>query len=399
MKPLPPPSRLQSLDAYRGFVMLLMMAEVLRFHAVHEALPNSAFWTFLAYHQDHVAWAGCSLHDLIQPSFSFLVGVALPYSLASRQQQGQSAGQQWGHTVRRSLILIGLGIFLRSIDRPQTYFTFEDTLSQIGLGYPVLVALGHTRLRQVRPARQWLATGLVLLGTWLLFVLYPLPGPDFSYAAVGVPTDWPHHYTGLMAHFNKNSNVAWAFDTWFLNLFPRENPFLFNGGGYTTLSFLPTLATMLLGLQAGQWLRSGDEPTALIRRFLLTAVVGIGLGLAMQAVGLCPVVKRIWTPAWVLFSGGCCFALLTLFYYLIDVYNYQQWAYFLVVIGTNSIVAYCLAHLTEAFITSSLHTHLGVAPFQLFGPAYEPVLTGAVVLLAYWLMLRWLYQRRIFIRI
>ncbi|AQG81664.1 acyltransferase family protein [Spirosoma montaniterrae] len=393
-KPLLTSTRLQSLDAYRGFVMLLMMAEVLRFHKIHEALPNSDFWSFMAYHQDHVAWAGCSLHDLIQPSFSFLVGVALPYSLASRQAGGQSVAVQWRHALWRSLLLVLLGVFLRSIGSKQTYFTFEDTLSQIGLGYPVLFALGFTTV-----ARQWLAFGGLVAGYWLVSVLYPAPGPDFPYETVGVPANWPHHYTGLMAHFNKNSNLAWAFDTWFLNLFPREKPFLFNGGGYATLSFIPTLATMVLGLLAGQWLRTGWPVPVLLRRLLLAAGAGILLGVLAQWLGLCPVVKRIWTPAWVLFSGGCCFALLTLFYYVIDVRKHQRWAYFLIVIGTNSIAAYCIAHFIESFVVSSFYTHFGPAPFLVFGPAYEPLLLGMATLLIYWLILRWLYKRRIFIKI
>ena len=82
------------------------------------------------------------IHDLIQPSFSFLVGVALPYSIASRASKQQSTSVMWYHTIRRSLILILLGIFLRSMHANQTNFTFEDTLTQIGLGYPILFALG-----------------------------------------------------------------------------------------------------------------------------------------------------------------------------------------------------------------------------------------------------------------
>src|SRR5215203_626557 len=89
----PTQPRLGSIDAYRGFVMLLMMAEVLHLAAVAAKLPDSAFWKFLAHHQTHVTWAGCSLHDLIQPSFSFLVGVSLPFSIASRVAKGQSRGR------------------------------------------------------------------------------------------------------------------------------------------------------------------------------------------------------------------------------------------------------------------------------------------------------------------
>src|SRR4029077_17085431 len=125
--------RLTSLDAYRGFVMFLMMAEVLRLCAVSRRLPDSGFWRFLCPHQSHVEWIGCSLHDLIQPSFSFLVGVALPFSLARRKTEGQPEWQRTLHAFGRALVLVLLGVFLRSIGRPQTNWTFEDTLTQIGL--------------------------------------------------------------------------------------------------------------------------------------------------------------------------------------------------------------------------------------------------------------------------
>ncbi|HTN74544.1 MAG TPA: DUF5009 domain-containing protein, partial [Pirellulaceae bacterium] len=107
--------RLASIDAYRGLVMLLMMAEVLELRKVAAALPTSEFWRFLALHQSHIEWAGCTLHDLIQPSFSFLVGVALPFSLASRLAKQQSSGRMIAHAAWRALLLCLLGFWLRSI--------------------------------------------------------------------------------------------------------------------------------------------------------------------------------------------------------------------------------------------------------------------------------------------
>ncbi|MCK8493269.1 hypothetical protein M0L20_15485 [Spirosoma sp. RP8] len=382
------------MDAYRGFVMTLMAAELLNFNGLHKTFPTSSFWAFLAYQQDHVPWAGCSLHDLIQPSFSFLVGVALPYSVASQNAHGQPATAQFWRALRRSLILILLGIFLRSTHSEQTYFTFEDTLTQIGLGYPFLFLLGRTSTRTT-----WIAFGLILFGYWLAFILYPAGMTDFDYSAVGVPVNWPEQYTGLMAHFNKNSNLAWAFDRWFLNLFPRESPFLFNGGGYATLSFIPTLGTMLLGLQAGRWLRSGLSSSDVLKRFLMAGGIGLATGVLLHVAGICPIVKRIWTPAWVLFSGGWCFWLLALFYYVIDVAGRRGWAFPLVVVGMNSIAIYCLVHLIDRFIINSLYTHLGHGPFQIFGPAYEQLLMGAVTLGIFYFILRWMYRRKLFIRI
>src|SRR5437773_10772614 len=257
----PPPERLTSLDAYRGFLMFLMMAEVLRCCRVAAALPESGLWKFLCHHQSHVEWIGCSLHDLIQPSFSFMVGVALPFSIASRSARGQSRGRMTLHAFARALALILLGVFLRSTGSSQTYWTFEDTLTQIGLGYGVLFVLGFRPMRD-----QWIALALILMGYWAAFALHPVPR-DFDYTTVGVSAEWlkDHGQTGFAAHWNKNSNLAWAFDTWFLNLFSRAEPFEFNGGGYTTLSFIPTLGTMILGLIAGGVIRGERPPLAKVR--------------------------------------------------------------------------------------------------------------------------------------
>ena len=134
--------------------MFLMMAEVLGFSDVASARPDNPFWRFLAHHQSHVPWVGCSLHDLIQPSFSFLVGVALPFSLANRRARGQKK-MIW-HALWRAAVLILLGVFLRSIHSSQTNWTFEDTLTQIGLGYFFLFLLA---LRPVRD--QWIAFALL----------------------------------------------------------------------------------------------------------------------------------------------------------------------------------------------------------------------------------------------
>jgi len=389
----PPVARNVAVDVYRGFVMLLMMAEVLQFSRIAQAFPGNWFWRILAFHQTHAEWAGCSLHDTIQPGFSFLVGVALPYSIASRLAKGATFGRMFGHTLWRALLLIALGIFLRSLQSPQTNFTFEDTLTQIGLGYTFLFLLGFRS-----PRWQWTALAVILVGYWLAWALYPVPGAGFNWQAVGVPADWAHHYTGFAAHWNKNSNLGQAFDLWFLNLFPRPKPFVYNEGGYLTLSFIPTLGTMILGLVAGRWLRAA-APRIPMKRLLIAGVIGIAAGLLLHVTGICPVVKRIWTPSWTLFSGGACFLFVAGFSWVIDVKGYKKWAFPLVVIGMNSIAAYLIAHLFEDFIIDSFHINLGPHVFQIFGTALEPLTQGAVVLLTYWLILWWMYRRKLFLKI
>lgn len=388
------PERLASLDAYRGFVMFLMLAEVLSLGAVAAALPGNHVWEFLAFHQSHVEWVGCSLHDLIQPSFSFIVGVALPFSIAARTSKGQTTGQMTWHAFRRALILILLGVFLRSTSSDQTRWTFEDTLTQIGLGYGFLFLLG---LRGIWV--QVLAFLVILVGYWGAFALYPLPTADFDWSQTGVAPDWEHNAAGFAAHWNKNTNLAWAFDRWFLNLFPREKPFEFNGGGYATLSFIPTLATMILGLIAGEVLRLDWKRWQKVLGFVLVGGICLGAAWALNEYQICPSVKRIWTPTWVLASGGWCLLLLAGFYTVIDWIGLKAWSFPLAVIGMNSIMAYCMAALWEGFVSRSLHTHFGHAPFEILGETYVPLLHGAAVLLVFWLILYWMYRQKIFIRI
>ncbi len=394
VNPITATRRVTSVDAYRGFVMLLMMAEVLSLRQVSEALPQSSFWRFLYFHQDHVPWVGCSLHDLIQPSFTFLVGVAMPFSIASRLVKGATFWPLLRHALVRSLILILLGIFLRSMHSEQTYFTFEDTLTQIGLGYTFLFILGFYSQRV-----QIAALVVILVGYWAAFALYPLPDATFDYVAAGVTPDWAHNLQGFAAHWNKNTNFAWAFDTWFLNLFPHENPFTNNGGGYSTLSFIPTLGTMILGLFAGNALKAATDPKAKIKFFVITGIGLLILSILLHFTGINPIVKRIWTPAWTIFSGGWCFLLLAFFYSIIDVADYKKWAFPLMVIGMNSIAAYVIADGFGSFISGSLYIHLGRNFDQVFGVPYATLVKGGLVLLIEFYILYWMYKKKIFIKI
>ena len=176
--------RLASLDVFRGATMLFMASEIMGLSRASEACPENPFCRFLSYNTSHVAWAGWSLWDLIQPSFMFMVGVALPWSIASRKEKGQTERDLWVHTLWRSFALIALGIFLRSVGRQQTNFTFEDVLTQIGLGYPLLFWLGWRM-----PKAQAIAAGAILAAYWACFALFPAPPAGFDWPSVGVPMD------------------------------------------------------------------------------------------------------------------------------------------------------------------------------------------------------------------
>ncbi len=387
-------SRKVSIDAYRGMVMFLMLAEMLHLDSLASRFPGSRMLQWLQFHTTHVAWEGCSLHDLIQPGFTFLVGVAMPFSIASRMKHDQSSVRLLLHAASRSLVLISLGIVLRSLGHEQTRFTFEDTLTQIGLGYffVFLIALAP---RWVHYAS---AAGILVL-FWIAFAFSPAPPSDFDYPAVGVPADWPHHHEGFASRWNKNSNLSWRTDVWFLNLFPREQPFLFNGGGYSTLSFVPTMVTMIFGLIAGVWLREPLGFRDRLMRFVSAIVIGIGVGWLLAWLDICPNVKRIWTPSFTLYSGGWCMAWLAVLHLICDVARWQRWAFPFLVIGANSILIYVMSWTLEEPIQELLLRHFGERKFAIFGDAFVSQMIGAASLAIMFYVLLWLYRRRVFIKI
>jgi predicted acyltransferase len=385
-------ARLVSLDAFRGAVMLLMASGGLGLAQATRHLDDASPWKWVGAQVEHAEWAGATLWDFIQPAFMFMVGVALPWSLASRSARGQDFGSMFVHTLWRSLVLVGLAVFLSSAWSPQTEWVFTNVLAQIGLGYPFLFLLAFSR-----PRTQWLAAFGILIAYWLAFALYPLPGSDFDWKAVGSP-EGPY-LAGFAAHWEKGVNFAAAFDRWFLNLFPRESPFVFNEGGYQTLNFIPSLATMIFGLLAGQILRGEQAPRAKVVRLATLGLAGASLGILISAAGLCPIVKRIWTPSWAIFSAGVAATALAAFYAIIDWQGWRRWSFPLVVAGMNSIALYCLWQLMGGFIKDNVRRHLGRDVFQSLGPDYATMLERGAILAVLWLILLWMYRRGLFIRI
>ncbi len=301
----------------------------------------------------------------------------------------------WLHTLWRSLLLILLGIFLRSIGRSQTNFTFEDVVTQIGLGYPFLFLLAFAQ-----PRTQLIAAMLILVGYWAAFALYPLPPAGFDYSSVGVPETW-RHLTGFAAHWDKNTNAAAAFDRWFLNLFPRASRFEFNAGGYQTLSFVPSLVTMTFGMLSGELLRTRQPASRKVLILLAAAAIGLLLGQLLDFTRICPVVKRIWTPSWTLFSGGWTCLMLAFFFVVFDWLAWRRLALPLIVVGMNSIAMYCMTEIGpfQQLVQGTLKTHLGSGAIDFAGHVYAPIFEALAITLIQWLICLWMYRRKIFLRI
>ncbi|HEY6565609.1 MAG TPA: hypothetical protein VIY86_14060, partial [Pirellulaceae bacterium] len=273
-------------------------------------------------------------------------------------------------------------------------FTFDDTLTQIGLGYLPLVVLSRTP----RVVVWWSLIGL-LAGSLAAYGWYSLPDASFNYEAVGVPDSWPHHMTGWGGHWNKNSNLGWAADRWFLNLWPRETPFQFHPGGYTTLNFVPTLATMLLGLVAGRCLGEIPQLERRLARFGLAGVVCLVSGWALNHLSWSPMIKRLWTTSFVLWSGGMCFLVLGILHLICDAWHWKSWTRPWIVLGSNSIVIYVLSWIAEEPLLAAIDRHFGSTLLRVVGTDWYPTVQGGLALGVLWAFMTWMYKRRIFVKL
>jgi predicted acyltransferase len=306
----------------------------------------------------------------------------------------------FAHAVWRSIVLVLLGIIIMSIGEPRSGLNFINVLAQIGLGYWFVFLMTERTFRT-----QALTFVAILAGCWLWFYSYPLPGSSFDYASVGVPPSW-HHPEEVAAHWDLNTNPAAAFDRWFLNLFPRSEPFRFREGGGTTLNFVPSIATMLLGVMAGCWLRGSGSALQKTRGLVIAGLLLLTAGIALDPAilpgvdslrwSICPIIKRLWTPSYVLYSGGWVLLVAALLYWIVDIRGMRRWTFPFVVVGMNSIVMYLFAALAAGWIRHLLYAAVGRSAFD---STYGPIFESLVVLAICWLGCLWLYQRRMFVRI
>lgn len=381
-----PATRLASLDVYRGLTMLLLAFTVPNW-GWQEALAEEHSWLRgFADQVEHARWWGLTLWDMIQPSFMFMVGVALPYSYASRRRRGVSDAELWRHAAYRALMLVLLGIFLRSVDRSETFWTLEDVVSQIGLGYLPLFWLA------TQPHRVRVGAFVALLGAaWLLFALWPIASP--------LPEGAVAHFEGFAAHWNESAGPERRFDQWLLNLPPRSEPFSLNDGGYYTLNFVPSLATMVLGLIAGDRLRVGESASKLLLWLIGVGTLLLIVGLLLDWSGCCPLVKKIWTPSFGLVSGGLCLLILAALYAIVDLAGWRRWAWPAEVVGRNPLAMYIMTWTLAGWVMANLNTHLGESTFNAFGENYAPLLGNLAVGFLLWSICWWMDRNKVYVRL
>jgi predicted acyltransferase len=363
----PAQDRLVSLDALRGFDMFWIIGAEEIFSALHEG-HRGRVAEFLFGQLSHKAWAGFAFEDLIFPLFVFVVGVSLVFSIdKSIERVGRPATV--AKVVRRSVILVLLGIFMYGgLAAGLEKVRLLGVLQRIGLAY-LFASLLYMGLR-VRGLVAACAGCLLLY--WALMTFVPVPG-------VGA------------GNFAEGKNLANYIDAQYLPYRKWDRDHDPEG----LLSTLPAVGTCLLGVLAGLLLKSGrTTPRAKVGWLLLAGVLAATTGWLWHL--QFPVVKKIWTSSFVLVAGGYSLVLLALFYQIIDVWRLRRWAMPFVWIGTNAITIY---------VGTSIINFHGLAKRLVGGPVkahcgqWGDLLVALTAMGLILLVLRFLYKRKIFLRI
>jgi predicted acyltransferase len=374
--------RVASIDALRGFDMFWLIGGQGVLLAV-TGLFVSPIPRWLETQMDHVHWEGFSAWDLIMPLFLFIVGAAMPFSLAKRIEAGQSKAIVYRKIIIRTIVLFVLGMaaqgHLLAADLSQLHI-YCNTLQAIAAGYLIAsIAMLHLRV-----PGQIVTAVVLLLGYWALLRYVPFPG----------------HGAGA---FEENANLALYIDKTILGRFHDGLPYTW------ILSSMNFGSMVLLGVFSGHLLRSGRATPIKLAGLLAIAAVCLGLGWAWSQDWMgglrCPIIKHIFSSSMVLWAGGWCFLLLAAFYLVVDVLGLRRLAFFFIVIGSNSIVAYLAAELIGGNIrqigdvfTGGLARNLIASQNGLLHAAGEAIgpLTAFMIV---WLILLYLYRNGTFVRV
>ena len=373
--PQPGSTRLMSLDLFRGATIAAM---ILVNNGGEEA---ASYWPL-----KHAEWNGWTPTDLIFPFFVFIVGVAMAFSFRSRMERGESHRALLKHVMWRGLVILALGIFLNGFPNQYDFHTlrFYGVLQRIALCY---VITGILELWT-----DWRTVAAVacacLLGYWALMRYVSVPG-------FGVPT---HNIPILDPDANI---VAWLDRRLLLG-------HLYEGSRDPEglLSTIPALATCLLGLLTGKWLRSQTSMAARVTGMAAAGVVLVVLGELWNP--WFPINKKLWTSSYVLLTAGLALLGLALCYWIADVKRWRgRWTRLLLVFGTNAIAAYFFAEvIAHALYRIQLSPGLSLKQYvysHFFGPLASPAnasLLYAVVFVAMsWLVMAVLYRRGILVKI
>ena len=370
VQPTPAPRRLVSIDALRGFDMLFISGADALFHLL-KGKTGLAWVDAVANQFHHPAWFGFTFYDFIFPLFLFIAGVSIPFSLGKALDQGMSKSELYQKAFFRMLLLIALGMLDKNAPFPffdPPHIRLGSVLGRIGLaGFATVVLYLNFSSRK----RLYIVGG-ILVAYYAGLTLIPVPG----YGAGDISFE---------------GNLVGWFDRTFLPGRLLQHTYDENG----FLTQFPALCLTVLGAFAGEILRSSAlvDRTKFIR-LLATGAVCIALGLLWSL--HFPIAKRLWSSSFILLTGGMAFVFMAAFYGVIDILNFKRWSFVFVVIGMNSLTIYLLHRFVNFSYTSRLLFEGLYAPLD---AKWHPVLESFGALALVWLLLYFLYRKKIFLRV
>lgn len=365
--PLQADKRLLSLDALRGFDMFWIIGG----KEIAQEAAKLTKWPWLQWLSDqleHTEWHGFTLYDLIFPLFLFMAGVAMPFSFAKRLEHGATKAQLYRHSLIRALVLVFLGMVYNDLLKfDWATMRYTSVLGHIGIAYffAALIVLNANVIGQFI----W-AVGL-LVAYWAMMRFIPVPG----YGAGDLsPAHTLNDFIDRM-------------------LMPGQLKFG-DRDPLGILATIPAIGTALAGAIAGHLLK--NDGYSKYFKVMAMAVAGvICFVLAFLWNFDFPINKNLWSSSFVLHCAGYSLLLLSLFYLVIDVWRFRNWAMFFVVIGSNSILIY----MARRFVDFDFTTHFFFDGLLGITGLYQPLLFAVAVVFVEWLLLLLLYKHRIFFKV
>lgn len=371
-------TRLESLDILRGFDLFCLVGLEAFVHALSGAI-KAPWFVPVKNAFTHAAWVGFSPWDLVMPLFMFMAGVTIPFS---RPAASRGNGRMWLRVIKRVILLWLFGMMcqgnLLALD-PDRIYVYTNTLQAIAAGYLIAVTLYLTSSLSFQAV-----TALLLLALyWAGMEFIPVDGfGGGDYTPQGNFAEWVDRvclgrYRDGAAMGSDGSVIfaRWYNYTWI----------------WSTLTFA---VTVMLGVFAGALLHNGR--VGKIRKAVLLAVGGAILVVCGLVMGHWhPIIKRIWTASMTLFSGGLCWMLMALFYYVIDCVGVHRGLGWLKVYGMNSIAAYMLMSCVNFRCVAESFLY-GLSKYM--GAWYEVAVTGFCAVIIY-LILLLLYRNRIYLKV
>ena len=363
------PVRLASIDALRGFDMLMIAGGGTFLYLLH-GKTNSPFVDSLSLQFVHPEWNGFTFYDFIFPLFLFLAGTSLTFSLTGGLAKGVSKASLLRKVFYRMWILIFLGILDKNAPLnifDPAHIRYGSVLGRIGLA-TFIVALLYLNF-SFRQRLLWAAS--ILLVYYIVLMTVPIPG-------------------GGAGDLSFEGNLVGWFDRNFM-------PGKLKQGTYDELAILtqfPSICLTIFGTLAGDLLQK--QITGVIKLTWLSAIglTGIVMGLLWNYTF--PINKHLWSSSFIMLTSGMAFTLLAIFYWIIDVKGYKKWAFFFQVIGMNSLVIY----LAVRFIDFNASSKLLFEGFYKYAPEkWHEVFNALGGFVIVWFFLYFLYRHKIFVKV